>query len=130
MPSLFSRIVQKELSSYGILEDEQFYAFLDIRPVTDGHTLVVPKVEVDQFFDMDLDYLSAILQFAKPVADALKLVTHCDRVGMVVAGFEEPHAHLHLIPADEMADLDFGRARLAPEEALRDMAQRLREVLS
>ncbi|PSR33713.1 MAG: HIT family protein [Sulfobacillus benefaciens] len=130
MPSLFSRIVQKELPSYGILEDEQFYAFLDIRPVKDGHTLVVPKVEVDQFFDLDPAHLSAILQFAKPIADALKIVTHCDRVGLVVAGFEVPHAHLHLIPANEMEDLDFGRAHLAPEAALRDMAQRLREVLS
>lgn len=129
MPSIFSLIVQGELSSHRIAENEEFLAFLDIRPLSPGHTLVIPKDEVDQFFDMDAERLARLMQFAKPISHAIQTVTGCERVGAVVAGFDVPHAHLHLIPANTMADLDFARAANASQEDLAAMAAKLREVL-
>ena len=104
MGSVFSQIVNGELPSFRIQENERFLAFLDIRPVRPGHTLIVPKEEVDHFFDLDEELLQEILIFAKPVSQALKKVTGCERVAAVVAGFDVPHAHLHLIPAFSMSD--------------------------
>lgn len=129
MSSVFSRIVRGEIPSHRVAEDESFMAFLDIRPVRPGHTLVVPKKEVDHFFDMDDHLLSRALVFAKPISRALQQITGSERIGAVVAGFDVPHAHLHLIPADDMADLDFSRARAAPSEELELMAEKIREVL-
>lgn len=130
MASIFSRIVSGDIPSYCVAEDETFLAFLDIRPVRPGHTLVVPKQEVDHFFDMDDDTLSRALVFAKPITRAIQRVTGAERVGAVVAGFDVPHAHLHLIPADTMADLDFTRAKPALEKDLLAMADNIRQVLS
>lgn len=129
MPSIFTRIVNGEIPSHRIAEDDEFLAFLDIRPVRPGHTLVVPKAEVDHFFDMNNQLLSKILLFAKPIGQAIQQVTGADRVGAAVAGFDVPHAHLHLIPADTMADLDFGRAREASHQELAAMAHKIREAL-
>ena len=129
MPSLFTRIVKGEIPSHRIHEDDAFYAFLDIRPVRPGHTLVVPKREVDDFFDMDDELLSRALVFAKPLSRAILEVTGAERVGAVVAGFDVPHAHLHLIPADTMADLDFRRAEDASADELSAMAGRIRDAL-
>ncbi len=129
LPSIFSQIISGDIPSVKIRENEQFLAFLDIRPVAPGHTLIVPKVEVDYFFDMDDALLAAILIFAKPVTRALKSVTGCERVAAVVAGFDVPHAHLHLIPAFTMADLDFSKAKASTPEQLRAIASQIRQAL-
>lgn len=129
MPSLFTRIVNGDLPSHRIAEDDTFFAFLDIRPVASGHTLVIPKEETDYFFDLNDMLLSRILLFAKPISEAIRAVTGVVRVGAVVAGFDVPHAHLHLIPTHTMADLDFSRARPASPEDLAAMARKIRKVL-
>lgn len=113
-----------------IREDEMFYAFLDIRPVMPGHTLVIPKIEVDEFFDLEGAALSGILDFSKPIAHALKKVVGVPRVGLAVAGFDVPHAHLHLIPLNHMSDFDFRKAQPAESEDLAKMAERIREAMS
>lgn len=129
MASIFSKIVKGEIPSHFVCEDEHFYAFLDINPVRPGHTLVVPKTEVDQFFDLDDALLSRALVFARPISQAILRVTGASRVGMVVAGFDVPHAHLHLLPADTMADLDLSRAKPASSKELARMAERLQGAL-
>jgi histidine triad (HIT) family protein len=129
MGSVFSQIVNGELPSFRIQENERFLAFLDIRPVRPGHTLIVPKEEVDHFFDLDEELLQEILIFAKPVSQALKKVTGCERVAAVVAGFDVPHAHLHLIPAFSMSDLDLRQGNSTNPDALRDMAGKIRQAL-
>ncbi len=130
MGSVFSRIVKMELPSFRIRENERFLAFLDIRPVRPGHTLVVTKEEVDHFFDMSEDLLQEILVFAQPISHALKTVTGCERVAAVVAGFDVPHAHLHLIPASSMSDLDFRQQTPATSPELSAMAEKIREALA
>ncbi|MBX5467114.1 MAG: HIT family protein [Firmicutes bacterium] len=129
MPTVFSRIIARELPSYGVREDDRFYAFLDIYPVRPGHTLVVPKVEVDYFFDLPPDILREIWVFSQPVAAALRRVTGCLRVGAVVAGLEVPHAHLHLIPIDRESDLHLDRRAPASPDALAEMAAAIRAAL-
>lgn len=129
MPTIFTRLIHRELPSHIVAEDEVFFAFLDIRPIRPGHTLVIPKHEVDQFFDLDDEMLAGILRFAKPIARAIQEVTGAERVGAIVAGFDVPHAHLHLIPADTMADLDFGRAKPAEPDDLKRMAESIRRAL-
>ncbi len=129
MPTIFSQIIAGQIPSFKVAEDERFIAFLDIRPVMAGHTLVVPKMEVDYFFDMDTDLLREINVFAKPVARALREVTGCVRVAAVVAGFDVPHAHVHLIPAFTMADLDFSHAKIASPESLKEMSEKIRQAL-
>ena len=122
MPTIFTRIIQGEIPSYVIRESDQFYAFLDIRPISPGHTLVVPKIEVDELFDLDAEFLQQMLPFTRPIAHALRKVTGL-RVGMLVAGFEVPHAHMHLIPIRSERDLDFGRAKPANDAELQVMQQ-------
>ncbi|NMP21308.1 HIT family protein [Sulfobacillus harzensis] len=129
MPSIFTRIIRGEIPSHRVAESEAFLAFLDIRPIRPGHTLVVPKMEVDQFFRLDDGILADIMRFAKPIALAIQEVTGAERVGAAVAGFDVPHAHLHLIPADSMRDLDFSRQAAASPEELAAMAAEIREVL-
>lgn len=129
MPTIFTRLIHRELPSHIVAEDEVFFAFLDIRPIRPGHTLVIPKHEVDQFFDLDDEMLAGILRFAKPIARAIQEVTGAERVGAIVAGFDVPHAHLHLIPADTMADLDFARAKPAEPDDLKRMAESIRRAL-
>ncbi|MDA8194350.1 MAG: HIT family protein [Thermaerobacter sp.] len=130
MPSVFSRIVARELPSHGVYEDEAVYAFLDINPVAAGHTMVIPKVEVDEFFALDPLILAHLMKVAQPIAAAIKRVTGVARIGAVVAGFDVPHAHLHLIPVNSLADLDFRRARAAKQEELREMADNIRRALA
>jgi histidine triad (HIT) family protein len=110
--TLFSKIIRGEIPSYKIAENEFFYAFLDIFPLREGHTLVVPKIEVDRFFDLPDAYLSAILNFAQPIAEAIEKTCSCNRVGISVVGLEVPHAHLHLVPIDSANDLNFTRQKL------------------
>ena len=129
MPSLFTRIVRGEIPCHTVAEDDRFLAFLDIAPLRMGHTLVIPKVEVDRFFDLPSDVLADMLPFAQQVAQRIKAVVPCDRVGLTVIGLEVPHAHLHLIPIDTMEDMDFGRPKLKPgPDELAALAVRLRAV--
>lgn len=118
MASIFTRIINGEIPSYKVAEDENYYAFLDINPLVKGHTLVVPKKEVDYIFDLDDDTLSGMMVFAKRVARRIKETTDCHKVAVVVLGLEVPHAHIHLIPMNDENDVDFHREKLqlSPEE--------------
>lgn len=120
MASIFSRIVAGEIPSYKIAEDERFYAFLDINPLTKGHTLVIPKQEIDYIFDLDDKTIGDMMIFAKGVAAKIKQNIDCKRVAVVVLGMEVPHAHIHLIPINSEKDVDFHREKLVltPDEFL------------
>lgn len=112
MASIFTRIINGEIPCYKIAEDERFFAFLDIHPLSKGHTLVIPKQETDYLFDLDSELLGDLMQFAQSVARALKQSIECKRVGVVVMGLEVPHAHIHLIPMNSEADINFSRPKL------------------
>jgi len=116
--TIFSRIIAGEIPSYKIAENDKFFAFLDIFPLREGHTLVIPKLEVDKFFDVPDDYLAEMLLFAKPIARAIEQAFDCNRCGLSVVGLEVPHAHLHLVPIDSSDDLNFTRhkLKLSPEQ--------------
>lgn len=128
MATIFSRIIAGEIPSYKIAEDERYYAFLDINPLTKGHTLVIPKQEIDYLFDLDDDTLAGMMVFAKRVAAKIKQEIACARVAVVVLGMEVPHAHIHLIPIQSEEEVDFhrGKLRLTPEE-FRKIAAKLAE---
>ncbi|MBK9176559.1 MAG: HIT family protein [Flavobacteriales bacterium] len=129
MASLFSRIAKGEIPCHKVGEDDGFLAFLDIAPLRQGHTLVIPKLEVDRFFDLPHDLLAAIMPFAQEVARRIQRVVPCDRIGVSVIGLEVPHAHVHLIPLDRMSDMDFTRPKLAPSnEELAALAERIRNA--
>lgn len=129
MSSLFSRIVAGEIACHKLAEDDRYLAFLDIRPITEGHTLVIPKQEVDYLFDLEDPLLGGLMVFAKRVAAALRGVVPCARVGVMVAGLEVPHAHVHLVPFTDIRQLNFAHARAAEPAALADLAQRVRDTL-
>ena len=112
MATIFTRIIQGEIPCHKIAEDDKFIAFLDITPVAKGHTLVVPKQEVDYFFDLENDLLAEINVFAKEVAVKLQRAIPCRRIGVAIIGLEVPHAHVHLIPLNTMADINFSAERL------------------
>lgn len=112
MATIFSKIIAGEIPSYKVAEDDNYYAFLDINPLAEGHTLVVPKKEVDYIFDLDDETLAGMSVFAKKVAHKIKEQTGCKKVAMVVLGLEVPHAHIHLIPMNSEKDVDFGREKL------------------
>jgi histidine triad (HIT) family protein len=112
MASIFSRIASGEIPCYKIAEDDQFLAFLDINPLTKGHTLVIPKREVDYLFDLPEDELAALMVFARKVALGIGRVMPCKRVGVAVIGLEVPHAHIHLVPINDIYDIDFKRPKL------------------
>lgn len=118
MASIFSRIVTGEIPCYKVAEDDKYFAFLDINPLAKGHTLVIPKQEVDYYFDLDDDTLAGMTIFAKRVAHKIKEQTGCKKVAMVVLGLEVAHAHIHLIPMNSENDVDFRREKLnlTPEE--------------
>jgi histidine triad (HIT) family protein len=130
MPSIFSRIVEREIPAHILREDDDFLAFLDVRPIREGHTLVIPKTEVPDVFDMPDPLLAGLLPFARPVARAIKEVTGAQRVGMAVIGLEVPHAHVHLVPIDGVYDIDFRRAAPADDAQLAAMAERIRSALA
>ena len=116
--TIFSKIIAGEIPSYKIAENEKFFAFLDIFPLREGHVLVVPKTEIDKFFDLPDEFLSEMLLFAKPIAKAIERSFNCDRCGIEVVGLEVPHAHMHLIPINSANDLNFTRDKLkmTPEQ--------------
>ncbi len=116
--TIFSKIISGEIPSYKIAENEKFYAFLDIFPLREGHVLVIPKIEVDKFFDIPDDYLREMLVFSKPIAHAIEKSFACNRCGMAVVGLEVPHAHLHLVPINDIDDLNFtkGKIKVTPDQ--------------
>ena len=118
MASIFSKIVAGKIPSYKIAENDEFYAFLDIFPVTKGHTLVIPKKETDYIFDIDDEVLGRMMIFAKKIAKAIKATIPCTRIGVTVMGLEVPHAHIHLIPLNKESDMFFcnPKLELTPEE--------------
>ena len=118
MPTIFSRIVNGDIPSYKIAEDDRYYAFLDINPLGEGHTLVIPKQETDYIFDLDDDLLAGMMVFAKKVAVALKKAIPCQRVGLAVLGLEVPHSHIHLLPLQHEKDLNFSnpKKKFTPDE--------------
>ena len=123
---IFSKIAAGEIPSYKCAENEQFYAFLDISPVAKGHTLVIPRREVDYIFDMDDDELAAFQLFAKKVAKALKQAFPCKKVAQVVLGLEVPHAHIHLIPMNSESDADFRKPKLQlAEDEFKEIAAKI-----
>lgn len=112
--TIFSKIIAGDIPAYKIAEDYKFFAFLDIFPLVEGHVLVVPKIEVDKFFDVPDDYLADMLLFAKPIAKAIEKSFPCNRCGLAVVGLEVPHAHLHLVPINGINDINFTKAKLKP----------------
>ena len=112
MASIFTKIISGEIPSYKIKEDENFFAFLDIFPLVKGHTLIVPKKEVDNIFDVSPDILSKLFQFAQPIAKAIEQSFNCNRCGIAVIGLEVPHAHMHLAPINSANDLNFTQPKL------------------
>ena len=112
MSSLFLKIVRGELPCYKVAENNNYLAFLDVRPLKKGHTLVIPKKEVDYLFDLDDTLYAGLMVFAKKVAKSIEQVIPCKRIGVVVIGLEVPHAHVHLIPIDEVYDIDFSKQRV------------------
>jgi histidine triad (HIT) family protein len=116
--TIFSKIIAGEIPAYRIAEDDHFFAFLDIFPLVEGHVLVIPKLEIDKFFELSDDYLSRMLVFSKPIAKAIERSFPCNRVGLAVVGLEVPHAHLHLVPINGIDDLNFtrGKLKLSPEQ--------------
>ena len=112
MATLFSKIVNGEIPCYKVAESDEFLAFLDIQPLTKGHVLVIPKVEVDYIFDLEDDLLGKMMIFSKQVAHKIKLAYPCKKVGVTVIGLEVPHAHIHLVPMNALADMNFSAAKL------------------
>ena len=126
MATIFSRIIKGEIPSYKVAEDENHYAFLDINPLAKGHTLVVPKREVDYIFDLTDSELSALTLFAKRVAAAIEKAIPCKRVGLTVIGLEVPHAHIHLVPINKESDIYFGSGKLTlTKEEFETIAQQI-----
>lgn len=130
MATIFSKIVSGEIPSYKIAEDENYYAFLDINPLAQGHTLVIPKLEVDYIFDVEDELLAGMMIFAKSIAKAIDKVCDCKRVGVAVLGLEVPHAHVHLIPINNIKDIDFSQPKLKLSESeLKNMAEKIKAAL-
>lgn len=128
--TIFSKIAAGEIPSYKCAEDERFYAFLDINPLAQGHTLVIPRREVDYFFDLEDDELAAMTVFAKRVARAIGKAFPCRKVGMAVLGLEVNHAHIHLVPLQTEGDMDFRKEKLSlSAEEMAETARRIREAL-
>ncbi len=130
MPSIFTRIVNGEIPCHKVAENEDFLAFLDISPCSLGHTLVIPKQEIDYIFDLDDELYVGIMQFSKKVADAIKKAIPCNRVGVAVVGLEVPHAHVHLIPLNRMSDMNFNNKLKVSHEELATIAKNIASQLS
>jgi histidine triad (HIT) family protein len=128
MPTLFTKIINGEIPCYKIAEDERYFAFLDINPLKEGHTLIIPKQEIDYFFDLDDDLLSGLILFSKKIAAAIESVIPCNRIAVAVVGLEIPHVHVHLIPMDTMEDVNFRnpKLKLTPEE-FKEITEKIKE---
>lgn len=130
MSSIFTRILQREIPGHFVWEDEHCFSIMTIEPIREGHLMVIPKQEVNHWDDVPPELAAHLMQVSQVIAKAIKAEVPCERVGVSVVGLEVPHTHIHLIPIDQMGDLDFSRARPAAPEALAAMAGRLRKVLS
>ena len=126
MATIFTRIITGEIPCYKVAEDDNYFAFLDINPLKEGHTLVIPKLETDYVFDLDDNQLAGLILFSKKVAVAIKDVFPCNRIGVAILGLEVPHTHIHLIPMDTMEDVNFKnpKLKLSPEE-FREIAEKI-----
>lgn len=129
MATIFTKIIQGEIPSYKIAEDEHFIAFLDINPNAKGHTLCVPKKEVDKFFDLEDDLYLKLMSFSKKIAKALEKVIPCNRVGVAVVGLEVPHVHVHLIPINEMSEMTFQHKVKLTADEFQEIAKKITEAL-
>ncbi len=130
MASIFTKIVKGDIPSYKIAEDERFYAFLDINPLAKGHTLVIPKKEVDKLFDLDDQTYADLWLFSKKLARAMEQVIPCERIGVAVLGLEVPHAHIHLVPINGIYDIDFSKPKLKlSNEEFKQIAQQISDAL-
>jgi len=128
--SIFTKIVNREIPSFKIAEDPQFYAFLDINPLHEGHTLVIPKREEDCFFNLEDDEIGNMMIFAKRVAQAIEKVVECERIGMAVLGLEVPHAHIHLVPINGIYDIDFSKPKMKySTEEFDSLSEKIRSFL-
>jgi histidine triad (HIT) family protein len=130
MASIFSKIINDEIPAYKILENENFLAFLDIFPLAKGHVLVIPKKEIDYLFDISSDDYGELWKFAQQVAKAMDKVIDCKRIGVAVIGLEVPHAHIHLVPLNNVSDINFERPKLSfSEEEMNEVAQNIRKAI-
>ena len=130
MSSIFTKIIKGEIPSYKIAEDENYFAFLDINPLAKGHTLIIPKKEVDYIFDVDDQTLGGMMVFAKKVAKAIEKVVPCKRIGITVIGLEVPHAHIHLIPLNGLHDMEFSKPKLKlSQEEFVELANRISKLV-
>jgi histidine triad (HIT) family protein len=130
MPSIFTKIINGEIPCYKIAEDENYFSFLDINPLAKGHTLVIPKKEIDYIFDMDDNLHAGLWNFAKKISHAIEKAVPCKRIGIAVIGLEVPHAHIHLIPINNVGDMNFARPKLQlSKEELEETAKKIREKL-
>lgn len=129
MASIFSKIVRGEIPSFKIAETEEFLAFLDAFPITRGHVLVIPKQEIDYLFDLDEDLFTRLMLFARTIVPALEKTVPCLRVGVSVIGLEVPHAHIHLLPLNSMADADFSKKIKISKDELADLAEQIKANL-
>ena len=129
MASLFTKLINGELPSHTIAEDENYFSFLDIRPIAKGHTLVIPKKEIDYIFDIEDDLLKGLICFSKKVAAAIEKTIPCQRIGIMVAGLEVPHAHIHLVPIQNLSDLNFANSTSADNDQLANLAEEIRNNL-
>lgn len=129
MPTLFTKIINGELPAYKIAETDQFLAFLDIRPNAKGHTLCIPKEEVNKIFDLEEEVYQELMRFSRKVAIALEKAVPCKRVGMAVVGLEVPHVHVHLIPLNTMSDMDFSRSLSFSEEEFQQITEDIKSQL-
>ncbi|PVY40130.1 HIT family protein [Pontibacter virosus] len=127
-PSIFTKIVKGEIPAYKIAEDDRYLAFLDVFPTTKGHTLVIPKQQIDYLFDLDEQLYMGLMAFAKKVAAAVEKAVPCKRIGVAVVGLEVPHAHVHLIPLNKMADMNFANKQQFNKEEFEEVAEKIREV--
>ena len=131
MASIFSKIVSGEIPAYKVAENDKFLAFLDISPLAKGHTLVIPKTEIDYIFDIEDDRYAELLLFAKKVATGLRLAVPCIRIGVAVIGLEVPHAHIHLIPLNTMSDINFSLPKLTlSAEVMEETANKIKAALA
>ena len=130
MSSIFTKIINKEIDSYILAEDNNFISILDINPIKKGHSLVIPKIEVDYIFDLDDKYLKGIMLFAKKIADGIKKTIKCNRVGISVIGLEIPHCHLHLIPIDSLNDMNFCNKINISKEGMCDLCYSIRKNIA
>ncbi|RYM35058.1 HIT family protein [Brumimicrobium glaciale] len=129
MSSIFTKIISGEIPSYKVAENDKFLAFLDIQPIVKGHVLVIPKKPIDYIFDIEDNLLGEFMSFAKSVAKQMDKVFDCKKIGMTVIGLEVPHAHIHLIPINGIADMDFGKAKLSlPSEEMESIAKMIKEA--